>query len=416
MHMLRTGTIIIAVLLICSCADKIVETSEKGDLTVLLNVRSPNPEVRKSRFTSFSTLHIRVLSLDGAYEDQQELDISVGTPVEMAEFDHVPAGSHRVAAWTTDAAGDTIHAPSADTVEITSGEDAAVALTLAPRFGSIMAQLFDLPTSMDSLFFSFASDSGLFEVSHDRSSKLSLSLDKIPFGATGTLSLVCTREDGDTMTSWDTLFTFTGENTAFELSLINNGDVNISVTLEDIPVTTVTGSGDTTVALAEENDAGLVMTEFCATGGGTDGKEYVEIHNTSDADKEFDTLVLTADGDECILADVVIPAGGYFTVGTEGASDVWDCDCEADFGLSSRSGVLMISAGDELFDYVVYFNDYEDAGWPDIGTSAKRSWVLKESELSCEKNNFGSSWVPAESLHNSVEGENWYGTPGASGK
>jgi hypothetical protein len=364
-------------------------------------------------YSHYTDLHLQIVSQDGDF--QVDTSVSRSGAVEIINFEHIPEGSYTLTAWTTDADGDTIHAPVEAPVDITKKEIQTVTLHLLPLVGSIMAQLYNLPTTIDSVIFAFSADSGFFEDRQERSPRMILGLDKIPFGALGTISLTTLRENSDTMSHWDTLFTFTNENTSIEIDLINNGDMDLDIIIDNTPVTIFTGSGDTTFALGREVERGLVITEFCATGGGHGGMEFVEIQNLSGELQSIDSLYLIHNERRYSFGPLSLEPDSFYVIGSLDAREVWEVDTVVNISLASTSGALFLYDTDVLLDYLIYFNNYEQSGWPYLSSSARTSWYLSPDLKSPRDNNFGTHWQESTHLYKEIGDESWYGNPKGPG-
>lgn len=393
---------------ICSsCSEKLIETENVSELQILLSMKDTKRD--SSRFTTHSQIHLLIKNEEGIILR----DTTVGSTeaLTMVVFEGISVGKVDITVWTTDE-GTIIHIPQYKEVEIEIGTKSTVNFILEPRCGSIIAQLCDMPTTIDSVLFSFVSDSGSFTNKLKRAPTLAIPLDKVPYGATGVLSLVCFRESGDTISSWETVYTFSNVNSSMELSLVNNGSMEITIEVKESAIGLISGTGDTTSVLANEVNKGIFISEFCATGGSSGGKEFIELYNSLPTDRTTDELTLVVKGSVVSLPLVTIPAQSCVVFATEGSSDVWPNQGEVKFDLSSTSGTIFLYDGEEMADYLIYFNDYAKTGWPKLSSSAKTSWQLKKVPTDPTQNNYGTAWIPATNLQTTVEGKEWYGSPG----
>ncbi|ERP31952.1 hypothetical protein [Chitinivibrio alkaliphilus] len=406
------GVFLIFILLL-SCSSEFITESTGSTVQVAVSLEGVNQN-QNLRYTTYSNLHIRVKDAGG--DPIADTTIQTSGDIELVNFEHIVEGEYDLTAWTTDEEGDTIHAPQEESITIAKERIETVQLRLIPLVGSMIAQLYELPMETDSVVFAFSSDSGFFEARQERSLRMVLSLDKIPFDALGTVSLTTLRDGGDTISHWDTLYTFTRENHSMEVNLMNNGDLAIDISTESAPITLFSASGDTTEVLAEEVDRGVLITEFCATGGGTGGREFLEIQNRGDTAQTIKDLRFIHNSREYSLGEVVLAPSDFFVIGTLNARDVWEVDTVVNMSLASTSGALFILDGEELLDYLIYFNDYDAAGWPALSASARRSWVLREDVHTPQGNNFGTAWKISRHVYAEFDGDTWYGNPGDSGR
>lgn len=393
--------------ILTSCSEKLIDSAKEADLQVLLSMKETKSS--KARFTTHSQIHLLIVDEEGV--TLRDTTVSSTEKLSMILFDGIPIGTVQITVWTTDE-GTVIHSPQTKEVNIEMAKSSSVSFILEPRCGSIIAQLYDIPTAVDSVHFSFLSDSGSYENKQKRATSLVMPLDNVPYGATGIISLVCLRESGDTITSWDTLFTFSNVNTSMELNLINNGAMEVTIEVKESAIGLISGTGDTTAVLSKEVNKGIFISEFCATGGSSDGKEFIELYNSLSTERSTEGLRLVIKGTVVELPVATIPANSCFVLATEGASDVWPSQGEASFDLSSTSGTIFLLDGEDMADYVIYFNDYANAGWPKLSSSAKTSWQLKEIPADPTQNNYGTAWTPATNLQTTVGENEWFGSPG----
>lgn len=409
--MVRTLCLLLSLIfsiLITSCSENLTDQNSRSELQILLSMK--DSKSTKSRYTAHSKVHVSITDEFGTII-KDTAHSSVET-LSMLVFEGIPAGKATVTVWTTDE-GEIIHTPQSQDVAVLIGEKATLSYVLEPRCGSIIAQLYDIPTAVDSVHFSFVSDSGSFYNKQKRSMSLLMPLDKIPYGAIGTLSLACLRAGGDTLTSWDTLFTFTNSNASVELNLINNGSIDVNIEMKESAIWTISGTGDTTAVLSDEMSQGVFISEFCATGGSSDGKEFIELYNATAETVTLSSAILVIKGTNYTLPEITISGNSCYVIGSEEATPIWDCDMEIDMDLSSTSGTMFLFNDGELIDYVIYFNDYDKGGWPKLSSSSKTSWQLKKEITDPEENNYGTSWQISPTPHKEVDGEQWFGTPGS---
>ncbi len=395
------------ILMGCSNSREVVESGVEGNVTVAVALEGG--EVT-SRATTYSDLCISLFSESG--ESILDTVVDLSGAMQFVAIPQITEGvNYSAIVWTEDKVGDTIHTPVTRQFDVIASEQTTITCELKARCGSILFQLIDVPTVVDSLFLMFESDSGTFEIAEKRSPKTYLSLDKVPYGAMGDLSFKITRDGGSTISDWDTTFTFSREHFAVSFSLINNGTIITEITIEKPGISTFSALGDTTLALSSESGQ-LVITEFCATGGSESG-EFIELYNPLDVDFTAAELIIKDSKKLHVFTDVSIAAGEYFVIATENGT-FWNPDVTAPIDFSSSSGFISISSEGEMIDYLIYFNDTE-AGWEKMSTSAKTSWALDDDKLTAHSNNSGNNWGATSTVVISGEVE-WSGTAGISGK
>jgi len=402
------------VLMGCATSREVVESGSDGTVTVAVAMEGGVIERggERSRATTYSDLCISIFKEGG--------DILIDTVVNISgamQFVTIPGVSEGVnysaVVWTEDEVGDTIHSPVIQQFNVVATEQTTITFDLLSQCGSIIFQLIDLPTVVDSLFLQFETDVGTFTASEEHSTKEFLSLDKIPYGTTGQLAFKITRDGGSTISDWDTTFTFSREHFSVSFSLINNGTIVTDITLEKPGTSTFSATGDTTIALSNESGE-LVISEFCGSGGSNSSSgEFIEIYNPLDVEFVATELILNDGKKSHTLTDVTIAAGDYFVVATEVGS-FWNPDLTIPLDITSTSGVLSLSKDGTLIDYLIFFND-TDAGWEYISSSSKTSWTLNENQLTASGNNSGSSWSSATSVVMNGE-DQWHGSAGVSGR
>ncbi len=406
-------TIIILALVIlagCSRNREVVRSSKKADLTIAVALNNVEENIRATVHTNIC---INLFRSDGTLiRDTMVTSIST---MQFITVESISEGNNfSVIIWTEDDKGDTIHSPEVEQFSITAEKQTTVTFTLKPRCGTIMFQLIDVPTAIDSLHLLFVSDSGIYETSQNRAKTTFMTLDNVPYGAVGNLFFSMVDENDSIVSDWDTLFTFTNQYFSAEFSLINNGSLNTSINIEEPASSVFTATGDTSSSIGSES-GDLLISEFCATGGSSSGsKEFIEIYNPHNMAYEADSLRLVIGSKTVIVYDFVLASKALYVISTPSGS-FWGSDTIASFDLSSTSGILSLSGDGELLDYVIYFND-EDAGWDKLSSSAHCSWVLTGESLTADGNNNGSQWVTAESEVLDKDNKTWRGTPGQLGK
>jgi len=413
--MLKKFVFVSAVFALFSCSwleEESKNSDGSGKLFVAVSVENSNSTRRGLRETTHSKLFLRILDNYGSVIKDTSITSSNG--LIMCNFSKIPAQKEcSIIAWTQDAAGDIIHLPDTQSVIVDAGSTSNVALFLAPRVGSIFANFMAVATYIDSFFMSFDSDSGYFSARVPRATNTFISLDKVPYGANGKLSLQVTRKDKSFLVDWDTVLTFQKSDVSLELSFVNSGAANFSITIDKPSNTVISGFGDTTIALDKESNIGVLITEFCVNGTGD--KDFVEVANLSKTTVNFNELSIWVGSTSkaAITAkNVVIEPQKTFVFANTAAIDVWqNIDATGSLALVSTSAILRIYGDGVLLDYVIYFNE-NNSGWPKVASSGKCSWTLKENVADPKYNNIPSNWkVSTDTAF--VDGTNiWYGSPG----
>ena len=367
--------------ILCACSNWLENADSVSDngsnLYVAVQMEAVNSG-RGLRATAHTKLLLRVLDDKNAVIKDTTITNSGG--LIMCGLGKLTAEkNYRIIAWTEDAVGDIIHSPDTQTVYIEANNTKSVAIILSPRIGSIVTNFMAVPSTVDSFFMVFDSDSGKFETKVARSVNISLSLDKIPYGAQGKLSIEATlKSDNSSYLKWDTLFTFRKEHVSLEISFLNNGTGDISIIVTTPYSTIITAFGDIKLALGEEKNIGVLITEFSVN---TSNADFVEIANLSDKTVSFDELRIEVIGSNTLRHreyGIVIDSRETFVFTSP--------------ALVNTSAIILIYGDDVLIDYVAYFND-NTSGWPKItGTSVARSWVLKDLVADPKYNNFPYNW------------------------
>lgn len=396
-------------LLGCSRSREVVQENRTGNATIGIALREPDLKIRA---TTHSFIHVTVHAENGTLVTDTVVDSE--SEIHFVSISGIKEGTGYIAtAWSEDKSGDTIHAPQIQLFDIMANENSAVTFKLQSTCGSIIIELAEVPTAVDSLFATFTSDCGTFSAAKKRASRLFLSLDKIPYGAKGTLLFTTVNSSHEIISSWDTVITFSNQHISGEFSLVNNGELIADISVDEPANTILSGLGDTTSSLQSETGE-LIISEFCATGGsGSRSCEFVEIYNPGASDFSTDTLFLEAGDKKLTLPDITIPANDFFVVAASEGS-FWNPDRIVALDISSTSGLITLTSDGKLLDYVLFFND-SDANWEQLGSSARTSWTLNPGYLNSSANNSGLFWEKATSTVVGSDGD-WYGSPGKGGR
>lgn len=390
-----------------------------GSINILVWVNKSQSDVN-TRETTWSKLVVQISAVDiGTIHDT--LDLISGQSFYSFTIENIPAGDNRlVEAWTIDDESDTIHGIDSDIVDIEPAKISQVLLELIPIKGSIYAVLTDIPTIVDSVELSFVTPNTSWQVKAEREPKLNMCLDKIPFGTTGTISIVAYDTTSDTVASWKTEnFTFTNSNTSIEASFISVGKIQLQVTIHMPGVTIITGIIDTTDSIGDEK-GGLIITEIMYA---TNDSEYVELYNPT-VNTFDDTIILQKDIGTFRFFHVVIPPKEFYVIGRYCDSidtlNPWWFDTthlyQSAFNLTSTGNWITLRLARDLsiIDNVAFQAGSNEQEWPNFSTSTKASIVLDTLPDDPEYNNFGRNWIKAESPIDILITQQ-LGTPGLPG-
>jgi hypothetical protein len=404
--------LLLTIILILGCSKnrEVVREEPKSDLTIGVSLAL---EESLSRATSYTDIHIQIFASSG----DKIVDTVVATESELTLVTIpgiVEGVNYSALVWSEAESGEVIHSPVSKQFDITANEQTSLTFVLTPRCGSILFQLVDIPTRVDSLYLWFNADSGSYSTVEKRSKTVFLTLDKIPYGASGTLQFEMRDDEGEVISDWDTLFTYTDQDFSAEFSLINNGSLLTDITLENPASSIFTASGDTTTTFESETGT-LLISEFCATGGSSSSsKEFVEFYNPAETSITLDTLFIEVGTKRFSISPFSLSGKSYYAISAT-AGTFWGCDTTFSLDITSTASLLRLRSNSEVLDYLLFFND-EDAGWEKLSSSAHQSWVLDSDKLSASANNSGSSWHSALSEVTDSEGDIWYGSPGRAGR
>lgn len=400
------------VLYSCGTIPSDADNSGNGSVNILVWVNKPAVDIPKTRETTWSKLVTRVSAPDLAAM-LDTFDMVTGQSFYSFTINDVSAGDNRlVEAWTIDDEDDVIHGVGSKTVSVEPAKVTQAVLELHPIKGSIYIVLTDIPTSIDSVVFAFVTDDITWEVKSKRASKLNMSLDKIPFDTTGTLSIDGYTIAGDTLASWMLEnFTFTKTNTSINASFISVGKIQLQVTIYIPGVTIIYGIMDTTSEIGDEQ-GGLLITEVMYS---ANDSEYVEIYNPTDIAYN-DTIILQKDNGTFRFFNVSIAPKGFYVIGRRNlpwANNFHSTVSALD--LASTGNWITLRAKDSsLIDLAAFQGGSNDQEWPNFSTSVRASIVLDSLPTDPEYNNFGRNWNQAQSsIDISVTQQK--GTPGAPG-
>ncbi|MBN2036776.1 MAG: lamin tail domain-containing protein [Chitinispirillaceae bacterium] len=360
--------------------------------------------------TTCDSLIVEVSGADiGTLRFGTTFDMSL--PVQSDTISPIPAGTSReVRVFTVDRAGSVIHTDTVSHRSLRIDPNSVTQLTvvLFPASGSIYLQLENIPTAVDSIIASFtADDSTVWSVRAERSTKLYLSIDKIPHNTHGTLYVAAV----DTLK--DTLYSATKELTFSALSMQNitltfsttPGRIIMGMTVVLPGVTSATGDFAAPESSSVES-GGLVITEIMYA---ANDSEYVEVYNPSGSDQIFDSLYIDIDGTYRLFTNITVHAGQAYVFGrrllswTDTAHSVTSA-----LDLSAGGTWITVRAKDSsIIDRVIFTGGSNALEWPVV--PGKTAIVLDAGVSDPLLNNFGRNWHAATALIPGTAGQ--YGTP-----
>ncbi len=387
-------------------------SSTTGTVDVRVWINKPPKPALPSRETTWDRLVIQITSDDGMDTLRDTFALDMEKSFYSFFIENVSAGENRtVSAWTIDSEGDTIHGIASTVIDIDPAQSVPVTMELHPIKGSLYAVLTGIPLVVDSVLFGFITSTGAWYIKDKKATKLDMTLDKIPFGSSGTLSIVGYNSAGDTVASWAKEgFTFTNANATLEASFINVGKVNLSVTISIPGVTLIVGIMDTTNSLEDEK-GGLLISEIMYS---ANDSEYIELYNPKGTAFN-DTIIIQIDNGPYRFFNVSIQPDSFYVIGRDTLpwADTYHSTQSA-LNLSSTTGnwITLRAKDSTLMDLVVFQPGSNNQGWP--GFSGKKSIVLDSLPDDPEYNNYGATWLEAVSYINQTTTLQ-QGTPGKSG-
>lgn len=274
--------------------------------------------------------------------------------------------------------------------------------------GSIYLQLENIPTSVDSIFASFtADDKTVWGVKAKRSSKLYLSIDKIPNNTHGTLYVAAVDSLKDTLYSASKEFTFNAvsmQNISLNFTA-TPGQIILSMTVVLPGVTSASGNiAAPESSVVESGD--LLITEIMYA---ANDSEYIEVYNPKGTDQVFDSLYFDIDGTYRLFTNITVHAGQAFVFGRRLLPwcDVAHSVASALDLSSTGNWITLRSKTGAIIDRVIFAGGSNALEWPNV--SGKQAIVLDSGINDAQANNFGRNWHAATTL---IAGTaNQYGTP-----
>jgi hypothetical protein len=360
--------------------------------------------------TACDSLIVEISGSDiGTLRFSKTFDVS--QPVHSDTISRIPSGLNRqVTVYTVDKAGSIIHTDTVShrALRIDANSSTQLTVVLIPAMGSIYLQLENIPTSVDSIFASFTADNkAVWGVKAKRSTKLYLSIDKIPHNTHGILFVAAV----DTLR--DTLYSATKELTFNAASMQNisltfsatPGQVTLSMTVVLPGVTSATGNFAAPESLVVESGE-LIITEIMYA---ANDSEYIEAYNPSGTDQYFDSLYIDIDGTYRLFTTITVLSRQAFVFGRHLLS--WtDVAHPVASALDLSSGGNWISLRKKngaIMDRVIFTGGSNTLEWPNV--PGKQAIVLDPGVNDAQTNNFGRNWHSATSLISGTASQ--YGTP-----
>lgn len=323
----------------------------------------------------------------------------------------IPTGSNRqIKVYTIDNSGNLILADtnSHRYLRIDPNTTTPLTIVLMPVVGSIYLQLENIPTKVDSVIAIFiADDKRSWSVRAKRSTKLFLSLDKIPNAVHGLLTVAAVDSLKDTLYIATKELTFNAEkmeNIALNFST-TPGLLSCDITVVLPGVTSAIGNmSSLDTSIAESGD--LLITEIMYA---ANDSEYIEIFNPKTTDQIFDSLYIDIDGSNRLFTTITISAQKTFVVGRKLLPwcDVAHSTASALDLSSGGNRITLRTKTGQIIDYVMFTGGSNTLEWPVV--SGKQSITLDETVTDAAANNFGRNWRAATSIISGSTAQ--YGSP-----
>ncbi|MCU0609605.1 MAG: lamin tail domain-containing protein [Chitinispirillaceae bacterium] len=323
----------------------------------------------------------------------------------------IPSGTdRRIKVFTIDRTGTTIQADSTGsrTVRIDPNTVTLVNVLLVPALGSICIQLENAPTKVDSVIAQFvADDKRTWGTRAKRSSKMFMSIDKVPHATHGMLTLFAIDTLRDTLYVASKELTFSARSLA-TISLIFSatpGKLALDLTIV-APGITLADVAMTKTDAAETESGEVLISEIMYA---ANDSEYVELYNPGTAVCVFDSLYLDIDGTARLLTNVSIGAKQLFVVGRMKLPWISAPLSPATaLDLTSTGNWLTLRGKDgRMIDRVAFCGSSNPLEWPLV--SGKTAIELDPAINDVLLNNFGRNWRASATA---ITGTSQKGTPG----
>jgi hypothetical protein len=360
--------------------------------------------------TTCDSLIVEISGTDiGTLRFSKTFDVS--QPVHSDTISRIPSGLNRqVTVYTVDKAGSLIHTDTVShrALRIDANSSTQLTVVLMPARGSIYLQLENIPTTVDSIFASFTSDNKtVWEVKSKRSTKLYLSIDKIPHNTHGILFVAAEDTLKDTLYSASRELTFnavTMQNISLTFTA-TPGQITLSMTVVLPGVTSATGNIAAPESLVVEN-GDLIITEIMYA---ANDSEYIEAYNPGGTDLTFDSLYIDIDGTYRLFTNITVLSKQAFVFGRHLLSwtDAAHSVASALDLSSSGNWVSLRKKNGAILDRVIFTGGSNTLEWPNV--PGKQAIVLDPGVNDAQLNNFGRNWHTATTLISGTA--NQYGTP-----
>lgn len=384
------------------------------DIRLWINKLQTPDNFNKTRQTVWNRIVVMVTA-DDMDTLKDTIPVTMENSFHSVFIENVSAGENRiVTVWTIDDVNIIIHGSASQTISVEPSQTTPVTIELQPIRSSIYLALTDFPSEIDSVSFSFITSDTTWINKEKKSSKVYMSLDKIPFGTTGTLLILGLNATGDTITKWSKEgFTFTNTNTTITANFINVGTIALNVTINTPGITLIIGIMDTNDSLSLEN-GGIIVSEIMYS---ANDSEYVELYNPGQTIFQ-DSIIVQIDNGTFRFFNITIQPDSFFVVGRKDMpwADTFHTTQSA-LNLTSTTGnwiTIRYARDSTIIDIVPYQAGSNDQGWPKFSSSLKASIVLDSLSADPKYNNYGKNWIKAESFIDSTITQQ-LGTPKKSG-
>jgi hypothetical protein len=351
------------------------------------------------------------ISGPGMPEFRYGKSFDLSNPVSTQTVQGVPTGTDRtVKVFTVDKTGDIIHIDSIDHkgVRIDAQNVTSLTVMLIPAVGSMYLQLENIPTRVDSVFAMFAPGVGQPWIARaKRSSKIFLSLQKIPHNTHGLLTVAAVDSTKDTLYAASNEITF---NACSMESIVLNftsapGQLSFDMAVVMPGITNVSGSISTPDTQPAETGE-LLITEIMYA---ANDSEYIEVYNPGDNDRSYDTIIVDIDGTKRVFTGVAVASKKTFVFGR--IMLPWADACHATASALDLSGsgnwITLRGKDGKMMDRVIFTGGSNTQEWPNV--SGKRAIVLDNAINDAMLNNFGRNWRGGTELISGTNAQ--YGTP-----
>jgi hypothetical protein len=344
-----------------------------------------------------------------AFRSSRPFDLSL--PVNTQTITNIPTGTDReIRVFTVDKYDSIIHLDSIAHRGIRIDPNVVTPLTvmLIPAVGSMFLQLENIPTSVDSVYTSFSANGRQPWVARaKRTSKMFLTLEKIPHNTHGLLLVAAVNSTGDTLYSASNELTFNA--CAMENIVLNftsaPGTLSFDMGVVLPGITSASGSiSEPDTGVKESGE--LLITEIMYT---ANDSEYIEVYNPGESDLTFDTIIVEIDTTDRRFTGVTVAAHQTFVFGRKPLP--WTDASHAIASALDLSGsgnwITLRAKNGTIMDRVIFTGGSNTQEWPNV--TGKRSIVLDGAINDAKLNNFGRNWKAASELIDGTTAQ--YGTP-----